>query len=105
MTMMRFFTQCLTLACTLVLLGSPSVAQNQFAPAVKVNDQVVTNFEVAQRIQFLTLLRAPGNPNEQALKALISERLKVQAANAAGITVNIEDLEVGMAEFAARAKK
>ena len=107
MTMMRFFTLCLTAVVTavtaLVFLGTPTFAQNQFAPAVRVNDQVITNYELDQRAKFLTLLRAPGDANAAALKALINDRLQAQAASAAGITTSIEDIEVGMAEFAARA--
>lgn len=103
MIMMRFFTLCLTTVTALVFLGLPAMAQNQFAPAVKVNDQVVTNYELEQRSRFLTLLRAPGDPGKLALKALISDRLQAQAAKAAGITPSIEDIEVGMEEFAARA--
>lgn len=102
--MMRFFTQCLTLVATLVFLGTPSVAQNQFSPAVKVNDQVVTHYEVDQRARFLTLLRAPGDPQKTALKALISDRLQSQAARIAGVALSPEEIEVGMAEFAARAE-
>lgn len=103
MTMMRFFTRCLTTVIALIFLGMPTLAQNQFAPVVKVNDQVITNYELEQRTRFLTLLRAPGDPNKQALKALITDRLQSQAANAAGITASVEDIEVGMEEFAARA--
>lgn len=103
MTMMRFFTQCLTLVAALTALNQPAVAQNLFAPAVKVNDQVVTQYEVDQRIRFLTLLRAPGDPAKQAMDALINDRLQAQAARTAGINVSVEDLQVGMEEFAARA--
>lgn len=104
MTMTRFFTLCLTAVTALVFLGTPITAQSQFSPAVKVNDQVITNYEVDQRARFLTLLRAPGNPAEEALKALISDRLQSQAASAAGITATQEEVEVGMQEFAARAE-
>ena len=103
MTMMRFFTLCLTTVIALVFLGSPTLAQNQFAPAVKVNDQVITKYELEQRIRFMQLLRAPGDANKLALKALIADRLQSQAATAAGISPSIEDIEVGMQEFAARA--
>lgn len=103
MTMMRIFRICLTAVTALVFLGTPGVAQNLFSPAVKVNDQVVTNYEVDQRIRFLTLLRAPGDASKEALKALISDRLQAQAASAAGITAEPEAVEVGMEEFAARA--
>ncbi|WP_456390464.1 peptidylprolyl isomerase [Profundibacter sp.] len=103
MTMMRFFTLCLTTVTALVFLTIPTFAQNQFAPAVNVNDQVITNYELDQRTRFLTLLRAPGDPGKLALEALINDRLQAQAARAAGITPSIEDIEVGMEEFAARA--
>jgi len=102
--MTRFFTLCLTAVTALVFLGTPITAQNQFSPAVKVNDQVITNYEVDQRARFLTLLRAPGDPAEEALKALINDRLQSQAASAAGITATQEEVEVGMEEFAARAE-
>ena len=103
MTMMRFFALCLTLASSLVLSGTPTLAQNLFAPAVRINDQVVTNYELDQRARFLTLLRAPGDPKKEALKALVSDRLQAQAAKAAGINPSQEEVEVGMAEFASRA--
>lgn len=103
MTMMRFFTLCLTTVTALVFLGSPTVAQNQFAPAAKVNDQVITNYEVDQRVRFLTLLRAPGGSADEALKALINDRLQSQAASAAGIAPTEEGVVIGMEEFAARA--
>lgn len=101
--MMRFFTQCLTIVATLTLVSSTAEAQNLFAPAVKINDQVVTQYEVDQRARFLTLLRAPGDPAKQALEALVNERLQAQAAKAAGINVTPEQLTIGMEEFAARA--
>lgn len=103
MTMMRFFTQCLTTLTALIFLGTPTFAQNQFAPAARVNDQVITNYELDQRARFMTLLRAPGDPNKAALKALINDRLQTQAARAAGISPSVEAVEAGMEEFAARA--
>ncbi|MCK4711380.1 MAG: peptidylprolyl isomerase [Marinosulfonomonas sp.] len=99
MTIIRFLALCLTF----VALAIPAGAQNMFAPAVKVNEQVVTNYEVDQRAKFLTLLRAPGDPREAALKALIDERLQTEAARVAGVILTDEQVEVGMEEFAARA--
>lgn len=101
--MMRFFTHCLAFVTALTFLSPPVTAQNLFTPAVKVNDQVVTHYEVEQRIRFLTLLRAPGDPKKQALDALISDRLQAQASSAAGINMTTEQVQVGMEEFAARA--
>ena len=99
MTMMRFLTLCLTF----VALSVAAQAQNMFAPAAKVNEQAVTNFEVDQRAKFLALLRSPGDPQKEALKALVNERLQLAAAVAAGINLTDDQVLIGMEEFAARA--
>ncbi len=102
--MMRILTLCLTFTgLVLTGLATPASAQNLFSPAVKINEQVITHYEVQQRARFMTLLRAPGNAQEQALEGLIDERLQTAAAAAAGITPNEEEVQGGMEEFAARA--
>jgi len=77
-------------------------AQNLFAPAITVNDLAVTYYELDQRAQFLTLLRAPGDPGKLAREALIEDRLKQQALRQARIEIPPEDIEVGIEEFASR---
>lgn len=83
--------------------GMPAVAQNLFAPAVLVNDDVVTGYEIEQRLQFLTLLNAPGATRDAVIETLIDERLRKQAVDAAGLEITPEGLAAGMSEFAARA--
>lgn len=78
-------------------------AQSLFAPAITVNDDVITNYELQQRTEFLRLLRAPGDPAEQARAALIDDRLKEQAVAQIELEVTEEQLAQGMEEFAARA--
>ncbi len=93
----------------LVVLGallastSPLRAQNMFAPVAKVNEGVITRYELNQRIAFLTLLRAPGDIGKMALDQLVQERLQAGVAKQMGITLSEEKLREGMAEFAARA--
>lgn len=77
--------------------------QDPFGVALTVNGRVVTNYEIDQRVRFLTLLRAPGNSREDAEKALIDERLQLQAARQADITVSEQEIQEGLAEFAGRA--
>lgn len=77
-------------------------AQGLFSPAIVVNDDVVTYFELDQRTQMLRLLRAPGDVNELAREALIEDRLKMQAAAQAGIEIAPEDITNGIDDFAAR---
>lgn len=83
-------------------LCGPLAAQGLFSPAITVNDDVITNFELEQRIQFLTLLRAPGDPVEQARKGLIDERLRMQAVSKTDIAITPEQVDAGINEFAQR---
>lgn len=93
----------LAMAGALVLGGLPAGAQNLFAPAARVNDTVVTEFEVQQRQRFLQLLNAPGADRESALESLIDDRLRARAVSDVGIELTPEGLQAGLEEFAARA--
>lgn len=84
-------------------LAAPVLAQDMFAPRVYVNDRAITNYEVDQRALFLKVLRAPGNPEEEALKALIEDRLRQTEAERLGIKLVEKDLTAGLTEFASRA--
>lgn len=84
-------------------LAAPVAAQGLFSPVVRVNDSVITEWEVQQRARFLELFRTPGDLRQIAIDRLIDERLQRQAAEAAGITVTPEAIENGMREFAGRA--
>jgi peptidyl-prolyl cis-trans isomerase SurA len=79
--------QVAALLCSVALAGLPAMGQAQdlFAPRMIVNDRVITGYEVEQRSLFLQLLRAPGNPEEEALK------------------LTDEEVLTGMTEFASRA--
>ncbi|PRY26862.1 periplasmic chaperone for outer membrane proteins SurA [Aliiruegeria haliotis] len=85
-------------------LGTESRAQsNLFAPVAKVNDSTITRFELEQRITMMRLFRAPGDIEEEALKALIEDRLRQQAAAEMGIVLDPDEILSGMEEFAGRA--
>ncbi len=94
----RLSATVLTLTCAL-----PVLAQNPFAPVARVNEAVITGFEVQQRARFLTLLNAPGGTPEAALEALIDDRLRLQGARQFGLTLPEEGLQQGLEDFAARA--
>lgn len=93
----------LALGVTLALGPVAAEAQNLFAPVIKINDSVVTAYELDQRARMLTVLRAPGNAQELAREQLIDDRLRIQAAEAAGIVPSEEEVLDGMTEFAGRA--
>ncbi len=77
-------------------------AQSLFSPAIKVNQDIITWYELNQRQQFLSALGAPGASETEVRKALIDERLRRQAMREAGIEAAPEDIQVGIDEFAAR---
>lgn len=84
-------------------LSFPVAAQNLFKPVVQVNDSIVTEFEVGQRIRFLQVLNAPGKSREAAIEALIEDRLRIEATRDAGLQLSGEGLSNAMTEFAGRA--
>lgn len=86
-----------------ILTASAVTAQGRFEPAIQVNDGIITQWELTERTQFLTLLRAPGDPAELAREQLIAAAIQNSAAEAAGVTLSPEALEAGLSEFAARA--
>jgi len=81
----------------------PALAQNLFAPVIFVNDQAITRYEIQQRARMLTLFRAPGDPQQLAREQLIEERIKLDAATGAGLTLDDDAVRTGMEEFATRA--
>ncbi|MCU4653898.1 hypothetical protein N8I71_13720 [Roseibacterium sp. SDUM158016] len=103
----RFPTLTLALVAGLfcaLLAGTapPAAAQSPFAVAVRVNDDIVTNYEIQQRRQFLSLLNAPPEVLQGVRDTLVNERLQNQAAERFGVSAEPEDIENGVAEFAAR---
>lgn len=94
---------CLALVAGLAAAPAIAPAQNLFAPAITVNEQVITNFELEQRTRMLEVLNAPGNPRETARADLVDDRLRLAEARRSGISVSEEQVLEGMAEFAGRA--
>lgn len=91
-------------ALTALFMGhAPVAAQNLFAPRLIVNDRAITNFEVEQRTQMLRLFRAPGDLDEEAVKALVEDRLRMAAAKDLNIKATPDQIKAGMEEFAGRA--
>lgn len=93
-------------AFTAVPIFGGGVAEAQdapFAPRLYVNERAVSNFEVDQRTLFLTLLRAPGDAQQEAIKGLIDDRLRSQVAKQQGLSLTAEAVIAGMNEFASRA--
>ncbi len=94
----------LSMLAAIAFAALPATAQQSlFNTAITVNDQAITQYEINQRVLFLRLLRAPGNPVEEAREGLIEDRLRANATTSAGISLSEEEIAEGMEEFAARA--
>lgn len=90
--------------CGLMSLAAPVMAQdNLFAPRVEVSGRVVTEYEVLQRAMFIKLLGGAGDPDAEAEKALVEEKLKRIEAERLDIKLTQEQVMAGMTEFAGRA--
>lgn len=85
-----------------LIAGAPVQAQSLFSPAIRVNQDIVTWFELQQRQQFLELLGVPGSSESEVRQALIDDRLRGQAMREAGIQAAPEDVQNGIEEFASR---
>lgn len=93
------------LACGVLVSFSvafSSMAAGIYAPVYQVNDSVVTQFELDQRIKMLQSFGTTGDLRQSATDQLIEDRLRLQAAKEAGISVTDEEVFGGMEEFAAR---
>ena len=95
------FTKGLMLCLALCVAGQTN-AQSPFRVKAYVNGTAITEYEFVQRQLLLKVLRTPGDLAEQALEALINDRLQLQAASAAGFSASPADIEAGIAELAAR---
>lgn len=89
------------LALTLWAQALP--AQSQYNPAIMVNEDAITFFEIDQRIRMLDLFNTPGDLPELAREQLVEERLKRQALRAARLQLTEEALARELENFASRA--
>ncbi|MBR3369864.1 MAG: peptidylprolyl isomerase [Rhodobacteraceae bacterium] len=109
---MRFFTSSIVSRLGIVMMlciggvfwaATVAQAQGMFAPARKVNDRIITNYDVSQRMAFLDLLNAGAvDMRQEALTRLTEEAVQQDYAHRRGIRVTSDDVAEGMAEFAAR---
>lgn len=107
MTPIRPLLSAALLALPVLLAGPmaplPAEAQAPFSAAVRVDDSIVTWYEIEQRAALLEVLRTPDDLREEAIETLVNERLQVTEARRMGVVATPEEIESGVAEFAARA--
>ncbi len=81
-------------------LSDTAHAQSAFSPAITINDRSVTYYEIEQRALLMSVMGATGDLRKLAREQLIDDRLKLQAAAAAGIAPTEEGITNGVDDFA-----
>ncbi|MDO9637648.1 MAG: peptidylprolyl isomerase [Pseudotabrizicola sp.] len=98
---------CLSAALTAPLIVLPHSAAAQagspFEAVMRINDSVITRYELEQRKLFLKLLRVPGDPQAEAMKGLMQDRLAIAEAKRFNLRLTPAQTAAGMEEFAGRA--
>jgi len=102
MDKMRFKTATPILVA-FILFTNFLYAKDSFKPAIQVDDMIITQYEIDQRLLFFELLKFPGNHKKEAEKSLINDRLKLRAAEKLGVEANPKALNFEMEMFAKRA--
>ena len=81
-------------------MAGPTVAASQYAPALIVNQGVITAYDIEQRMMLLDALGATGDLRELAVQQLTEDRVKLQAAEELEIELPEGAIDAGIEEFA-----
>ena len=89
---------------SLFLSPFTSIAQstNTFNVAVEVNDQIITNYEISQRIIMLETFGAKSVSKKEVINSLINERLFTYSAIELDALPNDSEIDKGLDDFAKR---
>ena len=85
-----------------IITAQPATSQGLFDAVIRVDDAVITQFELTQRAQLLEVLGASGDLAERARTELVNDRLKQQVFGRFGVTISDADLLPELEQFAAR---
>ena len=77
-------------------------SSNTFNVAVEVNDQIITNYEISQRIKMLETLGAKSVSKKEVINSLINERLFTYSAIELEALPNDSEIDKGLDDFAKR---
>ena len=77
-------------------------SSNTFNVAVEVNDQIITNYEISQRIKMLETFGAKSVSKKQVINSLINERLYTYSAIELETLPDNSEIDKGLDDFAKR---
>lgn len=92
----------LTLSLAIFAWAPVAHAANPYSAAYAVNDSIITNFDISERVKLLRTLGIQStNLQQDAVDQLIDDRLKLRAAGTFGLAITDESLANGLAGIAA----
>ncbi|MEZ5752926.1 MAG: peptidylprolyl isomerase [Paracoccaceae bacterium] len=101
----RILASVLLAAWACAVPSGPGSAQSLFSAAIYVNDDAITNYEIDQKVRLLQFLGIGAEDMRAvAIERLIEERLQAQEVGRLGGRLTPDQLDTGLAEFAARAE-
>jgi len=79
-----------------------SQSTNSFKVVAEVNDQIITNFEIDQRIKMVQTFGAKSISKQDIMNSLINERLYTYSAIELEVLPNQSEIDKGLDDFAKR---
>ena len=99
---MHFIKIIIVISLLLPPLTPVAQSTNTFKVAVEVNDQIITNYEISQRIKMLETFGAKSVSKKQVINSLINERLFTYSAIELEALPNDSEIDKGLDDFAKR---
>lgn len=100
---MRLLTKALIAATLMAPL--PALSQGLFSPAISVNEQAVTNYEIGQRSKLLEVFRTQGDLTEKARDQLVDDVLRNMHLASVGFELTENGINTALEDFAGRASQ
>ena len=99
---MRYFKYIIVISLFIHPFAAISQSTKSFKVVVEVNDQIITNFEIDQRIKMLQTFGAKSVSKKDILNSLINERLFTYSAIELEALPNQSEIDKGLDDFAKR---
>ena len=99
---MQFIKIIILISLFLSPFTATAQSTNTFNVAVEVNDQIITNYEIAQRIKMLETFGAKSVSKKEVINSLINERLYTYSAAELEVLPSNSEIDKGLDDFVKR---
>ena len=99
---MQYIKYIIAISLFIYPFAAISQSTNSFKVVAEVNDQIITNFEIDQRIKMLQTFGAKSISKQDIMNSLINERLYTYSAIEFEVLPNQSEIDKGLDDFAKR---